>query len=188
MTIYYDDLEDPGSGNWSHSAEIGPDVWIYHTQFDPLGGYATSGKDNLAGYNADVTSDSSVEMTSSVPVPPGAFLRFNHAFGFEDGGGAWDGGVVEYSTDDGATWVDAGPLFVDNGYTGTLLALTGNPLTGRDAFVRESNGYISSRVDLGSLSGQQVRFRFRIGTDGASGDYGWFIDDPRIYACDGGGK
>jgi hypothetical protein len=29
-----------------------------------------------------------------------------------------------------------------------------------------------------------VRFRFRIGTDPIVFDYGWFIDDVRIYRCD----
>jgi hypothetical protein len=37
---------------------------------------------------------------------------------------------------------------------------------------RESNGYISSRVNLSSLAGQNVRFRFRIGTDSSGDDYG----------------
>lgn len=27
-------------------------------------------------------------------------------------------------------------------------------------------------------------FRWRIGTDTVGADYGWFIDDPRIYTCD----
>jgi hypothetical protein len=51
---------------------------------------------------------------------------------------------------------------------------------------RESNGYISSRVNLSSLAGQNVRFRFRIGTDSSGDDYGWFIDDVRVYTCGGG--
>ncbi|MGD2207596.1 MAG: hypothetical protein PVH17_12555, partial [Anaerolineae bacterium] len=56
-------------------------------------------------------------------------------------------------------------------------------LGGRSAFVAESNGYGSSRADLSSLAGQDVRFRFRIGTDSSDWAYGWFIDDVRIYTC-----
>jgi hypothetical protein len=93
--------------------------------------------------------------------------------------------VLEYSTDDGSTWLDAGSLITDNGYSGTIDAGYGNPLGGREGFVRESNGYTSSRVDLSSLAGQDVRWRFRIGTDATNSDLGWFIDDVRVYTCEG---
>ena len=56
-------------------------------------------------------------------------------------------------------------------------------LGSRGAFVRDSTGNGSSRANLGSLAGKRVRFRFRIGTSGWSDDYGWFIDDVRIYTC-----
>jgi hypothetical protein len=58
-----------------------------------------------------------------------------------------------------------------------------SPLTGRAAFVRESHGYVSSRLDLGSLSGRTVRFAFRVGTDATIGDFGWAVDDFRVYTC-----
>lgn len=47
----------------------------------------------------------------------------------------------------------------------------------------ESNGYGASRLALNALSGQSVRFRFRIASDTGIPDYGWFIDDVRIYSC-----
>src|SRR5205823_2544124 len=46
-----------------------------------------------------------------------------------------------------------------------------------------SHGYYSSRLDLSALAGQNVRFRFRIGTDESVDAYGWFIDDLRVYTC-----
>ena len=49
--------------------------------------------------------------------------------------------------------------------------------------MRESNGYTSSRWDLSSLAGEDLRFR--IGTDAAKADYGWFIDDVRVCTCEG---
>ncbi len=82
----------------------------------------------------------------------------------------------------GETWVDAGSLFTENGYSGTVISTT-NPLYGRSAFVGESYGYLSSRADLSSLAGQGVLFRFRMGVSGGGGGYGWFIDDVRIYSC-----
>jgi hypothetical protein len=36
---------------------------------------------------------------------------------------------------------------------------------------------------LSTLAGSPVRFRFRIGTDASGDNYGWYIDDMRIYKC-----
>jgi hypothetical protein len=36
---------------------------------------------------------------------------------------------------------------------------------------------------LSTLAGSPVRFRFRIGTDASGDNYGWYIDDVRIYKC-----
>ena len=98
----------------------------------------------------------------------------------------YDGGIVEVSTNGGSTWTSAGPLFTDNGYNGTIDSRYSNPLGGQQAFVGLSHGYISSRVNLSSLAGQNVRFRFRLATDISVDDYGWFVDDISIYTCSAG--
>jgi hypothetical protein len=59
----------------------------------------------------------------------------------------------------------------------------GNPLQGRPGFVGYTSGYISSRLNLNTLADQDIRFRFRIGTNSGINDYGWFIDDIRAYTC-----
>ena len=145
------------------------------------------GDDNLWGDDPSTTSDTAIAMTTSVTVPAqGAHLRMRHAFGFDDTPTRrYDGGVLEYSTNAGATWTDAGSLMTEGGYNGTISGNAGvnNPLGPRPAFVRESNGYGVTRLDLSSLAGQQVRFRLRIGTGPSVGDYGWFVDDLRIYRC-----
>jgi hypothetical protein len=38
-------------------------------------------------------------------------------------------------------------------------------------------------LNLSSLAGQNVRFRFRLGSDTSIDDAGWFIDDVQIYTC-----
>jgi len=199
--IFADDLENPSSANWQTGFHVGDSHWYYPQTENPYPGwdmtYATSGHLNFWG-DADFrgywygfaqsngVSDSYIVMTRDVPVPSGAYLRFNHAYAFEAAGGNYyDGGVVEYSIDRGQTWQDAGQLFTHNGYNGTLLpeSSAGNPLGGRRAFVGESNGYISSRLSLQPLAGQSVRFRFRLGTDELAGYYGWYVDDISIYTC-----
>jgi hypothetical protein len=189
LDLFFDDLENPGSGNWTHGAIVGLDEWYYPQNPNPYNvigwdpTYATSGQYNFWGYDQWDVSDIYMAMTFDVSLPAGStpYMHFKHAYEFEYLAEDFDGGVVEYSTDGGLNWIDAGPLFIDNGYNGTLSSNYLNPLGGRQAFVNLSNGYISSRLDLSSLAGQDVRFRFRIGTD-ESGDFtGWFIDDIRIY-------
>jgi bacillolysin len=195
--VFSDDLETPASGNWTTGTIAGLSAWSYPQNPNPIpvpGGfdatYATSGEFNLFGYDRPALSDSFIRTTASVPIPGGAFARFQHAYDFEDGpGGAFDGGVVEYSTSGaGGPWIDAGSLIAPGAgrYNGTIASGFNNPLSGRQAFVRESNGYGASRFDLSSLSGENVMFRFRIGTDTTRDDFGWFIDDVRIYTCDDG--
>lgn len=177
QNLYTDDIE-ADSPAWAPITRAGSNAW------DIGNSYATSGTQHLYGGDPDYEVDSAFAMMTDVTLPAGStpYLHFKHAFGFEDEATtAFDGGVVEYSTNSGTDWTDAGSLFTDNGYNGAVYS--GNPLGARDAFVRESNGYISSRANLGSLAGQDVRFSFRIGTDFMVADYGWFIDDVRIYTC-----
>ena len=129
-------------------------------------------------------------MTADVSLPADAFAHFRHSYGMEEGSLAnYDGGVVEVSTNGGSTWSDAGAL-IDAGasYGGTIEINQGNPLGGRLAFVADSFGYTASRLNLANLAGEDVRFRFRIGTDSfpLTDDYGWFVDDFRIYTCGAG--
>ncbi|WP_460715807.1 M4 family metallopeptidase [Nocardioides dilutus] len=193
-TVLSDNLETP-AGQFTTGAITGANAWSYPQNPNPLSGfgfdatYATSGSTNAWGYNRPTVSDSFIRMTNPVVLPANAHLHFNHSFGFEDDPSfAYDGGVLEYSTTGaGGPWTDAGSLFAApggaNGYTGAIAAPFTNPLAGRSAFVRESNGYGSSRADLASLAGQSVMFRWRIGTDNVADDYGWFLDDIRIVTC-----
>jgi hypothetical protein len=122
-------------------------------------------------------------MTRNIAIPAGSqpFFHFNHAYDFE--GPNYDGGVIEYSINSGSTWVDAGSMIINNNYKGTISPSFDNPLGGRQGFLGSSNGYISSRLNLSSLVGKNVRFRFRLGTDSGGWGYGWFIDDLRMYTC-----
>ncbi|MEM3101742.1 MAG: M4 family metallopeptidase [Candidatus Nitrosotenuis sp.] len=188
--LFYDNLENPSSGNWIRGWYGGYSCsytqWFYPQNQNPYNfdaTYATSGIYNFWGYDFYNTCDYYIRMNLDVTLPAGStpYMHFNHAYSFENP--SYDGGVVEYSTNGGSNWNDAGSLFINNGYTGTISSSYGNPLGGRNAFVGESHGYYSSRLNLSSLAGQNVRFRFRIGTDSSVGDYGWFIDDIKIYTC-----
>ena len=177
--IFFDDLEH-GAGNFTFGASVGSSRWQLDAPGDP---YAHSGLHELyANDTPPAAADTTASMTNSHTLPANAYLRFDHSFFFEQESLSWDGGVVEYSADGGASWVDAGALFDAVGYNGTLNVST-NPLTGRAAFVRSSHGYIASRATLASLAGQSVRFRWRMGLDGSVAAGGWWLDDIRIYTC-----
>ena len=169
--VALDDLES--ATGWTASAISGPNAWTFDT------GYATSGDTMLWGQNLTTVSDSVMTRNAGILIPSGAFLRYRHAYGFEDGfSEAYDGGVVDYSTNNGSTW---NRLAAD--YDGTLSSSYSNPLGGQAAYVGESNGYISESVPLTGLAGQTVRFRFRVGTDSSVGDLGWVVDDIGVHTC-----
>jgi len=188
---FFDNIES-GSGNWTAGSITGTAFWFVPQTTSTFSGfdvpYATSGVGNIWGFDqgspVGSSSDTYLAMNHDVTLPANASMHFNHSFGFEsntDGTSRSDGGVLEYSVNGGSSWVNAGSLFTFNGYNGTLAA--GNPLGTIPAFSADSRGYISSKLDLSSLGGQNVRFRFRIGTDSTIFDFGWFIDDVRIYTC-----
>ena len=175
----FSDSFEHGLESWSHTATVGADEWYHETQ------YATAGNYELYGYAQGAISDSYARMKNPVSLPGGqnAFLRFRHAFDFEGTSAAWDGGVIEYSTNNGSTWSDAAPLIVNNGYNATIEDGFGNPLANRNGFGLASNGYMSTRLNLTSLAGNSFLVRFRIGTDSVNADLGWLIDEAQVYTC-----
>ncbi len=194
--IYSNNFDGSANHTWTSTVLDSGGSWKYGSQDTSNGLYAKSGTDNLWGDDPDTLSDTVMTMPGTIQVPAGgASVHFKHAFGFEADTvdpatgtraiGNYDGGVVEYSTNNGVTWQDAAALFSANGYTGSIENGNGadNPLRGRQAFVGASLGYQSTRMNLASLAGQNVKFRFRIGSDSHVGDAGWFIDDFRIYTC-----
>ena len=113
-------------------------------------------------------------------------MSFWHFYWLEE---TWDGGVIEISLN-GGNWVDVtdvGGTF-DFGYTSTLQP--GNPsqalgsdrgtFTGINGDLATFAGNME-KVNFGTaLNGNTARLRFRIGTDGAVADFGWFIDQVTI--------
>ncbi len=175
--VFSDDIES-GLGNWTLTNTGGTNwVLLNATYATP---YATSGIESLLGENITSTSDQRAAITVSIPTG-WTFLHFKHAVQFES---TYDGGVLEYSTNGGTTWTDAGSLIVDGlHYNGTISPSFGNPLAGRSAFTNPSHGYVSTLVNLSSMASQTIQLRWRVGTDGSIGSYGWFVDDVSVNTC-----
>ncbi len=106
-------------------------------------------------------------------------ISFRHRFSFEATG--WDGGVVELSTDNGASWTDIGT----SAYNGSTNSVTASPLgTNHKAFVNRMVGwpaFANVSLNLGTaFAGQDIKIRFRIGADESTGAPGWDVDDISV--------
>ncbi len=163
----------------SESFETETEVWTYTGDSGPAMGWHrrpyAPGDRRLYAFDPGTESDASAV---SPPLTIGGFapfrIFFDHAYQMED---TYDGGVLEISTDDGASWSDLGPMITAGGYTGTIVP--GSALSGRMAWTGTSPGYPAFNpvtVDLGlAYSGLTVRIRFRTASDGGVGDDGWSI-------------
>jgi hypothetical protein len=182
-SIWSDNFDRSPLTGWSIGNNQGGNHWYQGIDYATTNPYSLWGDDYIA------TGDYYIYMTSGVTLTPGQvfYLTFNHAWDFEYSGSTYyDGGILEYSINSGSTWINAYTpvnLFSDNPPNRTLASGFGNPLGGTVAFSGMSYGYTTSKLNLGTLTGQTVRFRFRIGTDVSGGWYGWFIDDMNIYSC-----
>jgi hypothetical protein len=184
VMVFADDLE-AGTANWTFTNGAYP-RWQRNS---PYGPYAQSGLYSLyADDYPPVVTDAAARL-KPVLIPNKAYLHFAQAYDFESQGGYdYDGGVLEYSINNGATWIDAGTLMDYNGYNGRIFEGINNPsydnpLKSRFAFVHTSYGYLSTRLNLASLAGKTVTFRWRIGLDKFGYDWGWWVDNIKLYTC-----
>jgi len=93
-----------------------------------------------------------------------------------------DGGVVEVSADDGATWTDVGDS-ASPGYSQILYGGSDaqSPLHGRRAWAGDAPGlpgFVSVQVSLGTAwAGKTVRVRFRRAAELLDSRNFWEVDD-----------
>ena len=136
----------------------------------------------LVGSNR--TSD--LTLTSDAFTPgTAASLSFYHYYSYQAG---VDGGNVEISTTNGASWTDAGPYFLENGYNSTFTASGLACFTGASAAASAPADFIKSVLDLTPFSGQSVRLRFRSRNDNATASVGWTVDDILVKSGCGGAQ
>ena len=168
-----------GLGDWSTTESGGASIphWRRTGAGPGSGAFAA----HIAG--ADKAADQSLT-TAALPLGTSPQLVFRHRWQFERSQGiSWDGGVIEFSTNDGATWQDLTTVGTVPYSAGTITNTSGNPLGGRQGFTGTSAGfptYGTVTVPLTPLAGETVRFRFRFGADEAVASGGWWIDDVEI--------
>lgn len=172
-TAFKDDIES-GADKWAVSHGAGAIDWgITNNHWH-------SPDNSWFAADINTVSDQYLTLASPILINGDSFeLIFWHDYNAEN---TFDGGVVEISTDDGATWIDLGPQMTENGYNGTISTSFGSPIGGRMAFTNDSGGFIKTTVDLSSFDGESILIRFRFATDTSVADEGWYVDD--VYIVD----
>ena len=172
----------------------------------PPAGWATAATGADSAPNTAFT-DGSTSVASSSLVSPAivlpalsanAILSFRHAWDFESNlASAFDGGVLELSTDGGTTYENVthpavGGTFTEGGYNTAITTTAGNPLTGQRVWGKLQASFVTSTLVLPlSLNGQTIRLRWRAGWDdaGANANPNWRIDSVSLiagFACTAG--
>lgn len=190
--VFFDDLEGDVSA-WTQPA-------------DPEGStntWALSGARVNSGVNAYFVQDPATVsdqylVTPSIVLPVGespltlSFWNFqniesNTGTGVE---ACWDAGIIEISTDGGLTFDQlSGDLILTDTYNGGVIAGP-NPLSTLNAWCADDIVPASGDqedtviIQLDDFAGQTVQFRFRLGSDAAAADEGWYIDDIEVQSCD----
>jgi hypothetical protein len=157
---------------------------IFHSSGSP-GWSAVTTSSHSGVYSAfvpDVASVADQQLTtnSAMAVPwdsVQATLTFWHRYDFEGNPStAYDGGLLEVSTNGGANWED--PPFASGGYNGTIVVCPSrNPLAGRAVWAGSSGGWVRATANLTPYRGRSVLFRFRLVTDVIGSAPGWWVDD-----------
>jgi hypothetical protein len=130
-------------------------------------GGAGSGKYSDYGHGALITPE--------LCLGPNATLTFWHWMNAETQSStyAWDGSIVEISTDGGETWNQIAPV---GGYPYLIYANSASPFDADTPCFSGQHDWTEVQFDLSAYEGR-TRIRFRFGSDGYVNFEGWYIDD-----------
>jgi carboxypeptidase T len=180
-TLYTTGFES-GAGGWTTPAGTGSNTWAIATASPHSGTYHYRG----AG-TGSITDQRLV--SPAIALPSGqnpVVLKFWHTPNLEPNGATncYDGGILEVSTDGGATWtqVPSANLLVGPYRSGVVSGSFSNPLAGKNAWCGVTN-YMQTIADVSGYAGQTAQFRMRLGTDSSSATTGWDVDDVTVQSC-----
>lgn len=159
------------SPNYPSPPPITPAPWAYgNTGVGGSGGWATLGGEG-GGYPTPAPFEELLTSPSiPVTISGDVFLDFDHLYNFEF---EWDGGVIMVSANGGAfTYVPAS-AFELQGYVDSIQTDEPWPMSGLDAFMGSSGGFVHSRANLGQYeTGDTLQVQFRAGWDW------YYIEEP----------
>jgi hypothetical protein len=142
-------------------------------------------------FGADAPFPTDTQVVSPVlqvsPTQP-LVVTVHHAFDLEEAGDAgpfFDGGVIEISSDAGATWRDVTEVGADPMYPVIISPDDPtHPLQGRPGFGGRSPGFPALQpltLNFGTqFAGQAIQLRFRLASDFCCNATGWTLDDISV--------
>ncbi|MCH2084928.1 MAG: M36 family metallopeptidase, partial [Saprospiraceae bacterium] len=170
VSSFYDGAED-AFDQFGIDALEGVDIWNFVGD-DPI-------TDALSWFVPNTETDNDQVLFTLNPIELDAdqpVLRFNHRYITEPGS---DGGIIQISTD-GFEWqtIEAENIFRGS-YRGQL-AYAAFAIPNISGFWGNSNGVVTSYVELEEWAGESVYLRFRFGSDANTAAQGWTVDDIEI--------
>jgi len=174
---FQDDMEGTVEG-WDHYAVTSGYYDEWHVSTARSHGGSRSWKCGDTGAGDYSNFDDSGLVTPPVLISDGASLSFWHWIDAELDYGeyAWDGAIVEASTNGGASFVQ---IFPEGGYPYKITSNDDSPFQADTPCFSGSFPWSEEVFQLGSLTGEAL-FRFRFGTDGYVTEEGWYIDDVSV--------
>src|SRR5436190_6450051 len=133
-----------------------------------------------------VVSDKRLD-SPPIPFPqleaPFAFRHnFNLEASSEDSNLGFDGAVLEVSYDGGNTFQYVPPdVFLMGGYNRTISTDRGSPIAGLRAWSGDSEGFVTSVVNLSLPFGSKLRWR--MASDASGSGEGWRVDTIILAGC-----
>lgn len=169
---FADDVEN-GTNGWSHGGDN--DDWHITNRRARSGQFAWFlGQESGAGY---------LDRTKAWLISPTIYLQSNATLSFwhwlqteplKDETHAWDGGIVELSTDEGSSFFQIEPV---GGYPYVIYGHSASAFPDGTPCFSGSSDWTRVVFDLSPFAGKPVRLRFRFGADGYVVGEGWCIDD-----------
>lgn len=183
--VFSEDFSE-GIGGFSTDGSTGAQTWAISTaRPSPLSGGNAMRATNIATVSDQRLTSPVISLPSDAA---GLTLVFQNWRNIENNSTAacYDGGILEIAVGDGAFTQLDGAALVNDPYRGPISSSFQNPLGGRNAWCEPNatpRPYGDTLVDLNAFAGQDIRLRWRLGTDNEVAREGWFVDDIRVQAC-----
>jgi len=182
-----EDVES-GQGSWTHSSAAGwNDQWHITTQASYSPTHSWKCGDTGTGDYANHLDAYLITPEMELTAQEGLTLTFRHRIDAEVSGmypdSANDGGIVEITTNGGATWQQ---LLPETGYNKHFRFYSGggnpatHPFPGGIPCYSGNFDWQEARFNLDAFSGHTAQIRFRFGSDNGGVDQGWFLDDIQV--------
>ena len=169
-----------GESGWSHSGVV--DLWNLSTNRSHSGStswYCGNPAAQIYGSSMHAKLD-----TPPVYLLPGAQLSFHHWIQCELDGqfwrpgwlpnDCWDGGIVEISTNAGASFQQITPA---GGYPNLISGYWASPWPDKTPCFAGTGAWSLATFDLSAFSNSTAIIRFHFGSDENTEEEGWYVDD-----------